>query len=761
MPDRALLNNPCGWRLDHFQERDKVVETGNFMKVVQVSTYDIQGGAARAAYRLHQGLLRLGEDSRMLVKHRDSTDDSVYSITPTNSADKLDEELFLSTVIQGHYINSHRTDISNTLFSLPYPGCDLSPLPLVQAAEVINLHWVAYYQSPITLHRLLNLGKPVVWTLHDQWPFTGGCHYTAGCEKYRDDCTACPQLADDPFDLPEAVLGDRLELLRGENLTIVAPSRWLATCASESRLFKDTHVRVIPNSVETDLYRPLPKAQAREAMGLPVESVVMLFGATDVREKLKGFRELEDAAQHCLAHPEFDRLVESDKIRLLCFGHGSDELNVGRIPVASLGYVASDERMRSAYAASDMFVLPSLEDNLPNTMLEAMSCGTPVVAFDAGGIPEVIVNGVTGQLAPVGDVRRLGEAILSVIFDPSGREAMGDNCRKAMLDGYTLDVQALRYEELYQDLDEQEQPRARRTSRESAGDQNRQETVAQASAADTLQVRLETGLGPRFQGIYEHVLSKALREFASAREKAYQESEADRAARLRQVNRLTELLQESEADRTARLEQIDELTQLLQESKADRAARLEQIEELTRLLQDSEADRTARLEQIDDFTRLLQESEADRTARLEQEEELTRLLQESEADRAARLEQIGELTQRLQESETDRAARLEQINGLTQLLEESETDRTARLEQIHELTQLLEESEADRAARLEQIDELTGLLQESETDRAARLEVIRNQEARITQLEDELQLLESRVEVRLRRRLSRLLGNGS
>ncbi|NIN67297.1 MAG: glycosyltransferase [Anaerolineae bacterium] len=668
------------------------------MRILQVSTSDISGGAAKSAHRLHRGLLQLGYECRMLVRHKLSTDDSVFAVNPVNLEETFDEELLLGTVVQDHYINSHRTDVSNTLFSLPYPGYDLSTLPLVQAADVINLHWVAYYQSPITLHRLLNLGKPVVWTLHDHWPFTGGCHVATGCDNYREDCRACPQLADDPLDLPKAVLGDKLALLPGENLTIVAPSRWLATRASGSRLFKDRHVQVIPNSVETDLYRPLPKAQARESLGLPAESIVLLFGATDVREKLKGFRELQDATQYCLTHPEFDRLVESEKIRLLCFGHGSDELKVGRIPVASLGYVTSDERMASTYAAADIFVLPSLEDNLPNTMLEAMSCGVPVVAFDAGGIPEVIVNGATGQLAPVDDVRRLGEAMLSLIFDPSRREAMGENCRKTMLEGYTLDAQALRYRELYGDLQKHRQPRARRTSWDSAIEQDQQQTVGEASAADTLPVRLEAGLGPRFEGIYEHVLSKALREFASAREKAYQESEADRADRLRQVNRLTELLEESEADRAARLEQVHELTKLLQESESDRTARLEQIHELTQLLQESEA---------------------------------------------------------------DRAARLEQIHELTKLLQESEGDRTARLEQIHELTQLLQESEADRAARLEQVHELTGLLEESETDRAARLEVIRNQEARISQLEDELRLLESHVEVRLRRRLSRLLGNGS
>ena len=568
------------------------------MRIVHINTYDIRGGAARAAYRLHQGLLQLGEDSRMLVSHKESTDDSVYSMTPTGTAEKLDEELFLSTVIQGHYINSHRTDISNTLFSLPYPGYDLSPLPLVQAADVINLHWVAYYQSPVTLRRLLDLGKPVVWTLHDQWPFTGGCHVATGCDHYREDCRACPQLGDDPFNLPKAVLGDKVELFSGADLTVVTPSRWMASCATESRLFKDMRVRVIPNSLETDAFRPSPKAQARESMGLPVESVILLFGAPNVKEKLKGFRELRAGMQYCLAQREFQSLVRSDKIRLLCFGQGSDELEAGETPVVSLGYLGSDEEMRVAYAAADILVLPSLEDNLPSIMLEAMSCGTPVVAFAVGGIPDVVVDGVTGKLALPGDVHSLGDAILALVFNSDERELMGENCRKAMVDGYSLHVQARRNLQLYQDLCRQPRKGAQTKSPDLVAEQLRADTMAPKPTRGSPRVSLETTLGPHFGDIYEPVLSKALREFCPAREKAYQESEADRAARLEQTNELTRLLQESDADRSARLKRLHELTRRLQESEADRAARLEQMNELTRLLQESEADRAARLEVI-------------------------------------------------------------------------------------------------------------------------------------------------------------------
>ena len=374
-----------------------------FMKTLQISTYDDQGGAARAAYRLHQGLLRIEKVSRMLVRFRDSNDKQVFQV----ASEGRSSEFSIGEAIQKYIINSHRTVVSDTLFSFPYPGYDISDLDIVKTTDVINLHWVSFFLSPTTLHRLFDLGKPVVWTLHDQRPFTGGCHYSDGCTGYRNNCAACPQLADNPFELPKVFLEDKLEFFRDADLTIVSPSRWMADCARKSRIFKSRPIEVIPNSLDVEFYRPVEKTEAKRRLGISNGTVVILFCAESGLEKRKGLRELIGALEYCLSKHSFQSLIRNHSVKLVCLGHIDDTLDRLGIPVVSPGYIDSDEKIRMVYSASDIFVQPSLQDNFPNTVLEAMSCGVPVVAFGVGGIPEMVIDGNTGIIVPSGDVKKM------------------------------------------------------------------------------------------------------------------------------------------------------------------------------------------------------------------------------------------------------------------------------------------------------------------------------------------------------------------
>lgn len=502
------------------------------MKILHIATYDIQGGAARAAYRLHKGLRQLKQDSQILVRYKTSSDETVSAVTEPASTPEI---FFLETVIQLYYLDTHRTPRSDTLFSLPYPGFDLSTLSIVQSADIINLHWTARFQSPVTLQKLLKLGKPVIWTLHDQWAFSGGCHYSAGCEGYHLLCTDCPQLTEDLQGIPEIILKDKIALLDKANLTIVTPSHWLAACVRESALFKNKRVEVIPYGLETDIFRPIPKAEAKINLGLTADTTTLLFGAIDAHEKRKGFQHLLAAVRQCVSTPDWQKLIKSEKLKILCLGRGVDELRETNLPFVSLGYLNSDQQMGEVYSASDLFVLPSLEDNLPNTMLEAMSCGTPVVGFEVGGLPDLIKNGYTGQLVPPGDTEKLGQAILMLTTAPRQLAEMGQICRQLIQTNYALPVQAGRYLDLYQDLLTTFSPPPGNTTAPF-------KKIALSPNQSVHQSVIDTTLGTQFQSSYDSILFKALKEFAPLANHQWQIAEADRAARLKVIEELVRRL---------------------------------------------------------------------------------------------------------------------------------------------------------------------------------------------------------------------------
>jgi len=422
------------------------------MKIALVNTHDPPGGAATACHRLLRGLLSEGADCALIVKEKRRDDSSVICINPGETDARRQEYLSVISLVQSRYIDQNRTNISNTIFTLPYPGYDLSVTPAVRKADIINLHWVAGFQSPKSIGKLLRLGKPVVWTLHDMRPFTGGCHFSAGCDGYRSDCAVCPQLKDDPFGLPEAVLKEELELLRDSDITIVSPSRWLAACAKESSLFRSLRIEMIPYGIDTEMFSPLEKRAAKRLMGIDDARIVVLFGAENLTEIRKGTKELLEALRYCLSDAHFRALADSDSVSFMAFGGQGAAFRNAAVPWTRLGYIDSPERMRLAYAASDLYILPSLEDNLPGAVLEAMACGTPVVAFRTGGTPDMIEDGITGGLVESHSATELGEAIMRLIRDPEKLADMGQAARNTVVRNFPLEIQARRYLDLFEEL---------------------------------------------------------------------------------------------------------------------------------------------------------------------------------------------------------------------------------------------------------------------------------------------------------------------
>lgn len=324
---------------------------------------------------------------------------------------------------------------------------------MIREAQVVNLHHVREFQSVETIARLLDLDKPIVWTLHDQAAFTGGCHYAGGCLRYRGDCRPCPQLDDDSRSIPHSVLMNKLKnwTARGP-LTVVTPSRWLAACAVSSALFGRTRVEHIPNAVETDIFKPIPKPMAKRRLGWDPAGRVVMTGALNWNARRKGFRLFLGALGRCFQAEDFAREAANGAVRLVIFGQPAEEVAAREFPLTALGRVEDDDRLALIYAAADLFVLPSLEDNLPNNALEALACGTPVVAFEVGGIPDAVRTGETGRLVPSRDESKMGEAILDLIRDRTQRERLSRNSVALIEKEFSPETQARRYRSLFEDL---------------------------------------------------------------------------------------------------------------------------------------------------------------------------------------------------------------------------------------------------------------------------------------------------------------------
>jgi len=420
------------------------------MLISIINTRDISGGAGRAAYRLHKGLRHLNQKSIMIVKEKQSTDKDVLQVIPNSILYQYDTTIF--NAIQHELIYQNRTPISNTIFSIPYPGYNISNTSVIKNSDIINLHWINNFQSIETISGILKKNIPVVWTLHDQNPFTGGCHYSADCNQYSKDCKDCPQLKVNINDLPFMVLKHRKERLNRKNLTIVTPSKWLANCAKKSKAFADLRIEVIPNSLEIDTFKPISKKKAKRSLGIDPENIILLFGVQSLKEKRKGFEEIKKTISFCQQDYRFKNLLEVGKINLLTFGlTNKSELDLA-IPLTNLDFVKSDLELANIYSASDIFILPSLEDNLPNTLLESMACGTPVLGFEVGGIPDVIKNGITGYTVPVHNCESLGKSLMDLIFKEKIRNEMCQNCRKLMVNKFQLKHQAQNYLDLFKDL---------------------------------------------------------------------------------------------------------------------------------------------------------------------------------------------------------------------------------------------------------------------------------------------------------------------
>ena len=407
------------------------------MKVIHLNYSDVSGGAARAAFRIHHALRSAGLDSRMRVSLATAGDWTVDG--PRSKAAKLLSKL--RPLLAGLLNKTFKTGNPIIHSTNVFPS-RLSKELNASSADVVHLHWVN--GEMMSVADIGKLRKPIVWTLHDMWAFCGAEHYTED-KRWRDDYSVTNRPAHEAeFDL------NRWTFARKKNhwhrpMHIVTPSRWLGDCARQSVLVRDWPVTVIPNTLDTHTWRPINKAMARALLGLPPDVPLSLFGAmggsTDPR---KGFDLLQAALGHLRGqHPGLELVV---------FGQLAPKVppDMG-FPIHYTGHLHDDVSLRLLYSAVDVLVIPSRQDNLPNTGIEANACGTPVVAFNSCGLPDIVVHQQTGYLAKAFDTADLALGIKWVLADAPRQAALGAAARARAVELWSGDVVARQYQAVYRE----------------------------------------------------------------------------------------------------------------------------------------------------------------------------------------------------------------------------------------------------------------------------------------------------------------------
>ncbi|HLW08173.1 MAG TPA: glycosyltransferase, partial [Marinilabiliaceae bacterium] len=364
------------------------------MRVVHINKSDLTGGAAVAASRIVSALRLMEVDATLLVAEKKSKNSWVESILHSRK-DKIKLTFnFLYDILS--FLPHEKNKRGRFAFSLARRGFNLSNHPSIKNADIIHLHWFNHgFLSLKGLKAILELGKPIVWTLHDMWSFTGGCHYSGGCTNFKQSCGQCPMLLE-PRDNDLSALQHlrKMKMYKNAPLTFVTCSNWLGQLANSSSLAREIPIQTIHNPINTDLFAPASRIDARRKLGLPLDKMIILFGAANVLDPRKGMKLLIHALN------ELTQKSYRDQIELVIFGKTPSDMEEQLpFPATLMHYVSKTDTLVNLYNAADLFVLPSLEDNLPNTVMESLACGTPIAAFRIGGVPEMVAHGTCGYLA--------------------------------------------------------------------------------------------------------------------------------------------------------------------------------------------------------------------------------------------------------------------------------------------------------------------------------------------------------------------------
>ena len=414
------------------------------MRVLIVNTSERTGGAAIAAHRLMDALNNNGVKAKMLVQKKETEDISVVGLNKPwlQRWRFLWERWCIFVRLWFSRKNLFNIDIANA-------GADITRLREFREADIIHLHWINQgFLSLKSIQRILESGKPVVWTMHDAWAATGICHFTMECQHFKTYCHHCPYLPNGggKNDLSSQIWKQKKLLYNRYNVYFVTCSQWLAKEAKQSTLLTGQKITNIPNAIDTHIFCKRDKNSAREELQLPLDKKLILFASHKVTDERKGMGYLINAVQQL----EKTYTEVREQLALAVLGGQSDEIQaqIG-LPVFPLGYTTDVKTLVNAYNAADLFILPSLSDNLPNTIMEAMACGVPCVGFEVGGIPEMIEHKKNGYVAAYKNAEDLAKGIFWTLYE-SDSEMLSDNAVKKVTKDYSQQSVAAKYTEVYQ-----------------------------------------------------------------------------------------------------------------------------------------------------------------------------------------------------------------------------------------------------------------------------------------------------------------------
>lgn len=413
------------------------------MRVLIVNTSEINGGAAMAAKRLMEALNNNGIKAKMLVRDKETEDIKVAGL----KSGWAQQWHFLwerwCIFCRLHFSRKHLfdIDIANT-------GNDITKLREFKEADIIHLHWINQGMLSLnSIKKILNSGKPVVWTMHDAWPSTGICHLTLGCKRYKTRCCACKYLPNGggENDLAAKIWKRKRAILQDNSVSFVACSKWLAGEAKASTLLSGQKIECIPNPIDTHVFCKLDTKEAKVRNNIPLNERVILFVSQRVTNPYKGMDYLIKACENIVAeHPE---MRESTCIAILG-GHAEDISNALPLQTISLGYVSDERRIVDIYNAADLFVLPSLSENLPNTIMEAMACGVPCIGFNVGGIPEMIDHKKNGYVAEYKNADDLAKGIYWILNE-ADHDSLAKEAIRKVGTAYSQTSVTMKYIEVY------------------------------------------------------------------------------------------------------------------------------------------------------------------------------------------------------------------------------------------------------------------------------------------------------------------------